>query len=831
MENKELVIRNWDNWNRYLDNQGKILHGKFEFLYKDSVTLGDIYDSDKTSLDNPIFTDIEGRTAIQVFLNQEKDYLVRAWKYIGKGTMETDTDMRNWEEQWTSESINESTLDIKVDAVSSINTMTDLQTVKLEDVPEVDGERVVELLGYYELGDCEPVYYRWDPECTDDHDFGAIIKSENYLTGRWVMITPSCHIDGRHYGIFPKESENSSTDHTTRINKLIDYCNKVGLHPLLQGTENEPYFFLNNTTIDSNMDIQVNTYTRFVCTNDVTINANHIDGNDTILCIKKSGSVVINADEAWTSWCYSGQINAKDTIHINSSQLGRHTYTNMRVYIETNGVANQTFNNCELFSSGKIYYGNYFENMSLKESQFASDADYDRMEIDDTVTLDIKDWPNTNNWIIMKCKQTNDTNWGDMQGRTITADAPITLTELSISNAVLADSKFDTVHYLTLNDCTGTIDSANNAVTVNINNCTIAAKARFSAPNININNSTFTNAISVSNTLDIKYSKITSCAAARLIMSYSSSTGTCTGQEVDISNCELYGLNIMLATSMRVTVRNNTFANPIKFTNEYSIGDNSAKVVKGIFINNYCTSTTATNFINWNGMKSKFIADDSQHKYTYSGNTMTSSNHEIFSYYTNHYNSPEWGFSDSDYNEKVTKFNQEAWHATANNCLSVVTINSYTMVLDQKVETKVTSTYVAEHTYFKVNMFAFGTYNLGKRRFKIAPVSPMTPTENATSAVIGSIASNSQEIKTAGLPFRNVPVWINGAETTVNCQEIGWDPDSEHYFLYPLYNIVDNSYLNTTLYHVPACKFDQTIGPDWTASWTYNVQAFEIDNI
>ena len=91
----KIALRNFDNWNRYLDNKGNILHGKIYFCYKDGNTVAPIYDSDGTELANPIFTDIYGRTSKQVFLQSGKDILVYFYKWIGQGAM-TDDDTTYW---------------------------------------------------------------------------------------------------------------------------------------------------------------------------------------------------------------------------------------------------------------------------------------------------------------------------------------------------------------------------------------------------------------------------------------------------------------------------------------------------------------------------------------------------------------------------------------------------------------------------------------------------------------------------------------------------------------------------------------------------------------
>ena len=210
MEREFGMSRNFDTWNRYLDNNNKPLHGCVMFNVKDGNTAANIYDSDNTPLSNPIITDMAGRTLHQVFV--DSDVIAYFYKYIGTGEFNTGLDIdinddSKWTLQFTVESINDILAHISTDSVICIENMAALRALDVSTVPVINGTKVITLLGYDSIGDKEPVNYIWNPSLTDNDDNGAVIQGPN-LTGRWVMVKPVEHLDCRHYGIFPQNTTN-----------------------------------------------------------------------------------------------------------------------------------------------------------------------------------------------------------------------------------------------------------------------------------------------------------------------------------------------------------------------------------------------------------------------------------------------------------------------------------------------------------------------------------------------------------------------------------------------------------------------------------------------
>ena len=79
-------MRQFDLWNRYKDNNGNPLHGAVQFNVKDGNTPAPIFSRDGTALNNPILTDIYGRTAQQVFI--KADVTAYFYKYIDRASQD-----------------------------------------------------------------------------------------------------------------------------------------------------------------------------------------------------------------------------------------------------------------------------------------------------------------------------------------------------------------------------------------------------------------------------------------------------------------------------------------------------------------------------------------------------------------------------------------------------------------------------------------------------------------------------------------------------------------------------------------------------------------------
>lgn len=297
-------MRTWDNWNRYFDNNNKPLHGCIQFMVKDGNTVAPIYDVDGTALDNPIITDIYGRTLHQVCIDE--DVVAYFYKYVGNGIWSSELDIdtsdtSKWALQYTSES--DLYVDINNEGRSSFAVMNieELRDLNSNDVMSIDGVKIVTLMGYNEAGDKEPINYIWNADSTEPDDGGAVIATD-LIKGRWIMVCPTEHLDVRHYGVFPSNSQNM-IDQTLAIQYALVYANNHGLRlffDTLTNTQYYHYYKITNITLNPINQIDVAKGVYFI-DDDVTIHSQQTNAfrNDPYFL---NGDTTLYSNYAKASW-------------------------------------------------------------------------------------------------------------------------------------------------------------------------------------------------------------------------------------------------------------------------------------------------------------------------------------------------------------------------------------------------------------------------------------------------------------------------------------------------------------------------------------------------
>ena len=115
-------MRQFDNRNSWLDNEGKPLIGRISFYKKDTSEYETITDVDGTSLSNPILTNTLGQTVVQVFLQDNKDYTINFEKYIGNGDYTQDEEITNLKS------------DLKVKQASKVNLNSRFKGFKVKTI-------------------------------------------------------------------------------------------------------------------------------------------------------------------------------------------------------------------------------------------------------------------------------------------------------------------------------------------------------------------------------------------------------------------------------------------------------------------------------------------------------------------------------------------------------------------------------------------------------------------------------------------------------------------------------------------------------------------------
>lgn len=363
-------MRTWDNWNRYQDNSRQPLHGCIQFMVKDGNTAAPIFDVDGTALDNPILTDEYGRTEHQVCINQ--DVTVYFYKYIGQGRwsdeLDIDTsDVSKWSLQYTSEDMFNQSVSISSDAAMCVSNMSDLRGLAIDTVPTVNGIKVITLLGYNSLGDKEPINYVWNANSTTADDGGSVIKNDDLITGRWIMVQPTEHCDSRHFGVFPSNSNNMS-DQTYQITKLFAYCNTKSIRPFFNGSADYRWFKYTNLNVSADV-IDITDDSRFY-----DLGSNTITGewNGNPKFVQKNTAIVAkNVKTSWTASHYTGYKNV-----IIDAYSDQKVWQDANVDIQISPLYGYSFTHCVLSENANIGSDNVndvhntFVNCKLNERMF-----------------------------------------------------------------------------------------------------------------------------------------------------------------------------------------------------------------------------------------------------------------------------------------------------------------------------------------------------------------------------------------------------------------------------------------------------------------------------
>ena len=405
------MFRNFDNWDVYYDLNRNILQGCVQFLLKDGTTPANIYDSDKTPLDNPQITDINGRTQHQVFV--DADVLAYFYKYVGEGTLAEEealgidtSDVSKWALQYTVESASIDEHRIEGTDAMGVGTMALLRALEPSEVPTVDGATIVCLHGYYALGDKEPVWYVWDSESTELDDNGSVIQSDNYLTGRWIMIQPTEHCDSRHFGVFPQDSPYAAVDHTTGIIQLVNYCNDKGISPYFDGSPDYPYFIYDSIAVSSRQPIHCSDTIWFVDKG----TGNRVFGDWVGNPYFMNENTTLKTATCRHSWHFLACNDCVNYIIDNDTRPA--TLSNVNVVCEVSPAAHTSLTNCTVQSLGKIDDYITMDGMEIDSSWFATGYDWSKLSL---VGCDIKleNIGDADTYIRLKNKQ-GEADYGDL---------------------------------------------------------------------------------------------------------------------------------------------------------------------------------------------------------------------------------------------------------------------------------------------------------------------------------------------------------------------------------------------------------------------------------
>lgn len=387
--------RSWDNWNKYTDKDNKPLHGCIMFMVNLGNTVAPIYDKDGTPLNNPQLTDIYGRTQHQVFI--EEDVIAYYYKYIGNGLWYNEqyidpSDTTKWQLQYTSKS--ELFVNIKVNSNSTyvVNNITDLRNIDVNDIPSVNDDKIITLLGYNEAGDKEPINYIWNSESTEPDDGGAVIAT-SLIKGRWIMITPTEHLDVRHYGVFPDNNHNMN-DQTLAIQYALTYANRCGLRlffDIKRDVQDYVYYKLSNITLNPIQQIDVAKGVIFLDTQ-VIINSNQVNAFNTDPYFY-NGDTTLYSNYAKSSWNIKALFKSVESVKghyiIDDSTLSTNVIQLQGYVVDVeDDIKGYTFNDCIIEGDGIITNSNFTKCIFNNINTIGDNCSFDNCKLTELIFKD-----------------------------------------------------------------------------------------------------------------------------------------------------------------------------------------------------------------------------------------------------------------------------------------------------------------------------------------------------------------------------------------------------------------------------------------------------------
>ncbi|MBO7105001.1 MAG: hypothetical protein J6W22_05930 [Fibrobacter sp.] len=102
--------------------------------------------------------------------------------------------------------------------VLAVRTSVDTIAELMDASPE---SGLVNVVGYYAVGDCVPRTYYWDKDSENDIDGGYVVGSHVSDTGRWILLWGDEMMPSSVYGVVPGSNE-------ANINALLTYPQLVG---------------------------------------------------------------------------------------------------------------------------------------------------------------------------------------------------------------------------------------------------------------------------------------------------------------------------------------------------------------------------------------------------------------------------------------------------------------------------------------------------------------------------------------------------------------------------------------------------------------------------
>jgi hypothetical protein len=626
------MLRAFDNWDSYLNNDGHLLHGKIRFCRKATTDNITIYNTDGVPLRNPIFTDSIGRTEYQVFVENDANVTAYFYQYIGTGDMthypDEDYDPSRWSYQYSSDSMDPTqSLVIQSTGADGVDNMDALRSKDIDDVPSVAGVKMLWLYGYYNAGDTSPVLYVWDSACLEDDDGGSVIKSNNVPgPGRWILSTKELHMDVRHFGIFPTD-DMYSTDYsyTSQLANCAAYADKIGVDCWFPALKDEIsyYLFDGTNTFAIHGDIYVSDAVRFQCKTGTTgtiISCHELHKRTPQLFVStvQTGTATLVADWVNISWV-GGNCTGDARIGwvIDSDEYPR-VIANKEVRFDANGHSSLQLDNCLITSNKKITGEITIQNSVINTDFFSDDYDWSDFHTNGNTIL-LKNCKDANTYVILKNKQ-GEVNYGDLGEQTL---SNVTLA----AGCIVENAVFDTVTVqgaTEIHNVSGSITVSGSNLALNAVDCWLflqnastadsvaLRRGSLGGANLQVLNSLFLDNVEVNTELTTLGATATvqnSVINADIICSDISLVSNTVNADIQQRDVD---------STVTVDVRNNKFVGP---DGKHSIvPTHSNSVVTGAWIGNDAVGGTSSYLPIVLDM-TKLLNNDSLHSYRYEGNT------------------------------------------------------------------------------------------------------------------------------------------------------------------------------------------------------------------
>lgn len=193
---------------------GMPLVGRVTLFAHDSDTAINVYTLEGDTFvqaENPQLLNDAGRLGDTLFFDAAiVDVLVE--RYVGtEGMLSVDSPDSDFETF--------DRFEIGFDASATAKAETVDTIPELMDAPVEN--RFVTVMGYYEVGDCAPRTYVWDPDSANDIDGGYVVGSTVEDSGRWILLWGDEILPSSVYGILPGHNE-------TNLNAFLSYPATVG---------------------------------------------------------------------------------------------------------------------------------------------------------------------------------------------------------------------------------------------------------------------------------------------------------------------------------------------------------------------------------------------------------------------------------------------------------------------------------------------------------------------------------------------------------------------------------------------------------------------------